>query len=247
MTVQDLIKTCNYGKTAQIWYEKSKNRKQITTIDTVENELLRFCRMLSGLTAEPSDDIMIAMLYWQDGEKVVGAELFSKREFNEKVQLSENRSFPAYRENDGKEILNGILEITKEWVPTGYGYEFTPWEDVLGAEVLPDNYSRIGKDEFLADILYEFSFNGMTRESQEKRRLELESSIEEAERLRKFPEKEKYLVSMDTLFKGIFQDDMRTEEVKKEEQRMMYLDSVRTREAWFFEMQKIVGIKKYGR
>lgn len=76
MTVQDLIKTCNYGKTAQIWYEKSKNRKQITTIDTVENELLRFCRMLSGLTAEPSDDIMIAMLYWQDGEKVVGAELF---------------------------------------------------------------------------------------------------------------------------------------------------------------------------
>ncbi len=141
-----------------------------------------------------------------------------------------------------------FLEKTFGWLPEAFAYEFSPWEEILGTQVLPKNFERIGKDEFLASALYEMSFNGMTREGQEERREELSDAIAEHEKIQNMPpeEREKHLFTLEDVMERLGYTDDRAEEERREERRQGLLDCVKTRCAWITEFQNIAkdeGVK----
>ena len=195
MTLQELLKEADYRETAK---EHLKNYEFLTTErygytqETCEAVLKKFADMLCSLTPKPSKDIMLAVPCFEDGKWSTEANLYIKEEFAEKF-----KEYNGKTEIDIKAIPSEeAIEITKaiyECMPQSYGYEFSEWEEILGAEVYPENYEKIGKEGFVSAVLFELSFNGMTRESQEERRKELDESIREAEEIKKLQEYTKSL------------------------------------------------------
>ena len=161
--------------------------------------------------------------------------------FAKSLQQFSKKSIPSWDEDADEHQLIEILEKTFGWLPEAFAYEFSPWEKILGAQVLPKNYERIGKDEFLASALYEMSFNGMTRERQDERRGELSDAIAEHEIIQNMPpeERKKHLFTLEDVMERLGYTDDRTEEERREERRQGLLDCVKTRCAWITEFQNI--------
>lgn len=249
MTIQELIKTCDYRKTAEDWMregwllsveeKKSEKRFEIAT-ERVQN----FCEMLCGLTPKPSEYVLLALpCIGFSREWVIEAELIKKVDFEKALELIKNKQFPVYSENDTEECLSEINKEVRTWLPIAYAYEFSEWEEILGAEVFPDNFERMGKDAFLSAVLYELSFNGMSREDHDEQRKKLDESIAETEAILKLPEEErdKYLKSWDQIkkelgFDGILESS--DEEIEEEESHIVF-DSLRSAEGWVSELKKL--------
>jgi hypothetical protein len=239
MTLQELIQKCDYVKIAEIWSGWIRPREKAQDINHIEGFVRDFCQTLSDVEARPSDDIILAMWVWQNGEIEVEAELFHKQDMEQKE--FENMEFPIYTESDGTEKLSSLLHNTHGWIPESYCYLYSPWEDVLGAEVVPENYNRIGQNAFVASVLWELSFNGITRAQQEAQRKKLEDALAEVAYLDKLPQEErkKHYISHEELMKEFGWEDLRTDEEIEEEHQKCLLDSVRTREAMLAEFKKI--------
>ena len=137
------------------------------------------------------------------------------------------------KEMTGEEI-EAFLEMVKQedfndsFLPSGYAFEFTEWEEILGWDVDQVNIDSVGVNRFLSYVLFEMSFNGFEEPSQEERRKELESRIEEYEEIKKLPveEQEKHFVSVNVedMFKELSEKygvelPKKTEEEKEKERR----------------------------
>ena len=122
-------------------------------------------------------------------------------------------------------------------LPQAVGYFFSPWEECLAAEVNEENLERIGIDPVVEAFLHELSFNGMTEESQEKRRNELDESIKDTDEILKLPkeEQDKHFHSIKDFFEELGIVDKRTEKEKEEAIRQMYVDSAKTSARWLRE------------
>lgn len=124
-----------------------------------------------------------------------------------------------------------------------YGYEFSPWEEWLGLQVDLESMKYFGLAECIADILSEMTFNGMTRESQEERREELEESANELQRILDMPEEEQknHLISWDEVRRELESEfdlqDNRTEEEKEQEKSEQNLRLHRDA-VWNFKMKQ---------
>ncbi len=201
----------------------------------------KFCKMLSGLTAEPSDVILLAMPVYEDGERSVDAAYYQKEELLGKLSEISKMETIAYSDADSSDRLSEILQETGEHMPMTYGFEFTPWEEVLGAEVYPENYEYIGRAEFVSAVLGEMTFNGFDRESQEERREKMEKACAEAEEIAKLPPEERKTryFSMDDIFTefGIEKD-----EKWEADKRLSLLDCVRTREERVRELKRMASV-----
>lgn len=166
------------------------------------------------------------------------ADYVKRKDFNAAVdEIRKAGTMPTINLNDAnKEEMESFLKKTDNFVPQGYGYEFTPWEKVLAAEIVPGAFSVLNdldetdcKNLFLYDLLWEMSFNGYTRECQEERMAELDKSIKEMEEIKKLPEEEqkKYYCDADDFFKKLYEEagleyHERTEE-EKEKERLGFL------------------------
>ena len=216
---------------------------EITKLEGITAEQIavtykKFCKMLSGLTAEPSDVILLAMPVYEDGGRSVDAAYYQKDELLENLPAISKMEPAAYSDTDSAERFSEILQETGEHIPMTYGFEFTPWEEVLGAEVYPENYEYIGRAEFVSAILAEMAFNGFDRESQEKRREKMEKACAEAKEIAKLPpeEQKSRFFSMDDIFAefGIEKD-----EKWEEDKRLALLDCVRAREEGVRELKRM--------
>lgn len=118
------------------------------------------------------------------------------------------RGWEAPGELAGLEDIGGLAEeeiqrLAQEVrLPDAYGFEFSPWGEVLGCEVDPDNVQEVGADTLCAGILQEMTFFGFDEETVEKKRQELTGSLREAEKIRKLPEEEqeKYYIPAEEVF-----------------------------------------------
>lgn len=214
MILQELLKTCtdqDFKRIVKIWNDK-----------TTKEQLKEFCEMLLTLTPNHSDDILIAIKYLEEGKAFVDANLYHKKEFMEKVAYITDKVIMPVGANANRKTIDEYLEVTQNLVPESYAYEFSEWEDILGAEVYEGNYFRFGRVNFLAAVFYELSFNGFTREEQNERRADLDKSIAEMEQITALPpeEQRKYMHTLDELEI----EDERTPEEKKEERRLMMLN-----------------------
>ena len=244
MTLQNLLSETTYEdflEIAKLWSEKQPEWEAPLKIEKAAVAIQSFCEMLTTLDAEPSNDVLVALRMYDDGEEQVSAELFRRAEFYEKVKGLAAKTPPTFSASDSRARLTKIYEEMQEWTPQAYGYEFSRWEEILGAEVYPENYNHVGKLAFIAAALYELSFNGFTREEQEKRREELDKSIREADEISALPEeeREKHYHTLEELQEKWGFEDTRMEQEKEEDYRKMMLDCVKTRMAWEEELQRM--------
>jgi hypothetical protein len=139
------------------------------------------------------------------------------------------------------EIKQYIHEIN-EGCPEGYAFEFSPWSEILGCKVSMGNVKRIGLQDCIYAVLHEMTFNGMTEESQNERRQELEASIKEAEEIDKLPleERQKYYHDVEEVWKELgLPEDTRSEEEKEEQDRKIVLYYALTTNAVISELWSV--------
>lgn len=79
--------------------------------------------------------------------------------------FGEDVEFYLFRKTD---ILEGRFER--------YGYEFTPFEEVLGYEVADTYLMKYYLNDFIVELLYEMTWTGMKQEHLEERVREIESA-----------------------------------------------------------------------
>ena len=154
--------------------------------------------------------------------------LFYKSEIEEnKDELAFLLNLPDLAKMTDKELRAANNKL--EWKLSGYGFEFTPWEELLGCQVSKKNMKEVGVPQFLSYVLSEMTFNGFYRESQEERRQELEERIDELEEMLKRPkeEQDKYFIPAKKVFKelydkhGIERPPKKTKKEKKERSRKL--------------------------
>ena len=191
MTLQELLRKTDSEFVAADW--KRYNLKKYDQKKFAE-KIKEFVDMLCGLTPEANaEDLFVAMKYLEDGRESIDADLVKKVDFEKIMDL-----IPSLQpvmdlvpedatEMEYRQIINDLDTIRI----TTYGYEFSPWEEILGIEVEMRTVAYYGVQSFLSEVLYELSFNGMTREQQEERRKNLDAAIAECEEIKNLPEEER--------------------------------------------------------
>lgn len=243
MIFQELLNTCDPRRIAEIWNNNRPQDEEALDVGAVANVVQKFCEMLRGLTPEQSEYALLALENYADGKGKVETEMVKSSELREKLAQIQNKKTPEISGESSNEQIKDFLTKTKDLLPQAFAYDYTPWEETLGVEVYPENYMHMGKDVFLASALYEMSFNGMTREKQEKQRKKLTDAIEEYKKIEKMPpeEREKHLYTWEDIMDEFDFKDDRSEEEKEAEERQNLLDSIKTRLAWITELQNMAG------
>jgi hypothetical protein len=127
-------------------------------------------------------------------------------------------------------------------LPETYGCEFTPWKEILGYEVNPENISAVGSVVFAATVLYKMTFLGFSEEAVDQERQKIhESLIAQAAILELSPEERKEQVySAKEMFERFGFRYERTEEEKEQRRRKRY------REVMANNLRTFHIIKEYG-
>lgn len=239
MTLQDLLRTLNAKDFLRIGelQEDEITKAEGITAEQIAGFFFEFCQKLSNFSVKPTDAVILALPLYEDGERSVDAACYHKEDLVEKLPVVSKMDTPTYSEADSQDKLSDILQETTE-LPTAYGFEFTPWEEVLDATVISENYEHVGRVEFAASALEEMTFNGFSRESQDERREELEKAAAEAEELAKLPpeERKSHYISAEEVFAefGVEKD-----ENWEEEKKLMLLDCVKMRDERIKELKRI--------
>lgn len=244
MLIQDILKKCNLKNIAENEYERVSEFPGVnTTPELVEEKLIEFIEKLKKYDAkDETPTIILGMRGVEEGKEYISAEMYLMREFAEKMKEIPDISteeIPTDEEFEtwDKDRLMKYTADTYAILPQAVGYFFSPWEECLAAEVNEGNLERIGIDPVVEAFLHELSFNGMTEESQEKRRNELDESIKDTDEILKLPkeEQDKHFHSIKDLFEELGIVDKRTEKEKEEAIRQMYVDSAKTSARWLRE------------
>jgi len=149
MILRDLVDKGDYDKiTRNFMHSLDRSEDEY---EKVYEKLKNFGQKLSNWPYNESDEIMIAENYHTVYAKdnTVTSSLYKKDEFMDFLKnLKEGMVFPDKEElinkTDG-ELEEICLSLNKELgKPDSYAYEFSLWEEILGAGVLIENINRTG-------------------------------------------------------------------------------------------------------
>ena len=249
MIVQEFLKQADIEKQVKLIMASQSSYEEPYDKDKVRENMTEFINMLLTLTPKVSDDyIMIYQKYYDtdiDDEikEYSIMELYKKDELQKSLDKIHGMENPVtyYNESMSKDDLKGLVQ-KYDFMPHGYGYEFNEWEETLGYEVYTKNLTEENIQEALYNILYEMTFNGMTRETQEERKNELDDSIKETEELLKLPEEEqkKHFKDAKELFE-LFDDVSITKKELNESERLLWYCSLKSC-LYLFDLLKDVNL-----
>ena len=249
MIVQEFLKQADIEKQVELIMASQPSYEEPYDKDKVRENMTEFINMLLTLTPKVSDDyIMIYQKYYDtdiDDEikEYSIMELYKKDELQKSLDKIHGMENPVtyYNESMSKDDLKGLVQ-KYDFMPHGYGYEFNEWEETLGYEVYTKNLTAENIQDALYNILYEMTFNGMTRETQEERKNELDDSIKETEELLKLPEEErkKHFKDAKELFE-LFDDVSITKKELNESERLLWYCSLKSC-LYLFDLLKGVNL-----
>lgn len=214
----DMDELIDYMEKNEISSELNKEEKLLTYTDFVnrlitktpvidENEILIGYYLKNSFFEENDNRLFLDVLLYKKDELAKGRD-----------KIEEWKNIPDESTLTKEEVYSICSNLPKD-APDGYAFDFSPWEEVLGAEVDIKNVEEVGKIPFISYMLEEMSFNGMWEDDQEERRNELFKRVEEVNEIMKLPkeEQEKHFttVKLDELFPDI--KDTRTPEEKEAE------------------------------
>jgi len=211
MILQDLFKTCNVNdiikSTELSHFDEDLTKYQLLSLYSFQ--VNKFCE----IKAEEDREGCVLLGAWytdwytdlteEGNEKHLDVAMYHRADIK--------KAMPVYKTicelPDDEEIPDDKIEqCTRELPrrrPSGYAFEFSEWSRVLGWEVDLGNVERCGEADFLAVVLNEMTFNGFLEESQEERREEMKTQVEEVDRIMQLPkeEREKHFVKAEDVFK----------------------------------------------
>ena len=124
----------------------------------------RFIKKLCYLEAEPNPEQNVLLCnycrdtYMEEGDGIyLDVSMYPRKDVEEKAALLQVYiNFPE--EDISDEEANRLWdECSDKLLPSGYAFEFSKWEEVLGWDVCLANIERIGVYKFLSAVLYEMS------------------------------------------------------------------------------------------
>lgn len=257
MTVRDLLKKANIEKQCEIVYQKefstNKRGRKLNKVKRRKMKKIRkvqtyFINMLLSLTPKKEDGIIVFEKYWDGLEdntntSYITPELYHKEDLEIYLKNIENKDIPTSICDEsllGEELKK--LRKTFDDFPQAYAFEFEEWETILGWDVYEGNLEELGLQECIYNILYEMSFNGITRKTHDERVSDLEESIKEAEEMMALPEEERNwkTFSIDDLRKE-FNIPEPTKEEQLESDRIAWACALKTAIWKFNNFKKMIG------
>lgn len=236
MKVLDLLKLADIEVQTDFFCRETGNKTKGRV--EVKELVTKFIDDLLHISPKRESCIIIFEKYWDDNEGKsvfdVYPECYYKEEIDEYLENIKGKPCPVneYNEDMDESSLKKLV-LKFDSFPVSYAFEFIEWETILGWEVYTGNIEELGLQKCIYSILYEMSFNGMTREEQEKRREELDESIKEFDEIKKLPQKEqeKCFITFEEM-KECWKKEFGWEEPSKkeieEEERRTWLNCLKT-------------------
>ncbi len=237
MIVKDLLSQCTTDEiVAEIIHLSRADENKREKIYFVHE---KFISQLKRMEPVIKDFIIFGVSRVEDGKKNQDICLYSKFELRKEFSR-----YSAWGNIKNMEVLSDeeIENLLQEqFFPSGFAFELSPWEEVLGYEVDEHSVSEFGAPCILANVIYEMTFFGFTKEQVDREREKLEESLAEAEKIDKLPleEREKYYIPAEKVFEELGYRDERTDEEKEEERKKW------RREILYNQLQKYLAVKRY--
>lgn len=212
MILKELLEECDCRKIAEIWESDKADYEPPVDLTEETKELEEFVANLKKLTANPEtiNKVLFASKVYDFFEKdyeYLDVTMYEVDDFNQAIEKSVGISLPDISDSLTSEELDEIIESMRINAPeSAYAFDLTDWEDVLGYQVILKNVEKYGKQAYLAAVLYELSFHGYSRQSQQEIKEELEESIED---IKEHPER---LVSIEEALGPDWNKDERPQE-----------------------------------
>ena len=194
-----------------------------------------FINNLKKKTPIDTGYVVLGITYMDEGKEYLDASLFEKCElqefFKQQNPIPELSSLGTLSLEEITQLLSGLR------VPQNYGFELSPWEEILGYEIDPQNVTKVGAAKLSAAVVYDMTFWGFTEEEVSAERKKLEDAAADIERVRTLPaeEQKKYLKTVNEIFQELKLEDDSTEAQKDQERlesaKEMLKNRLRTLEA----------------
>lgn len=121
-----------------------------------------FINNLKKKTPIDTGYVVLGITYMDEGKEYLDASLFEKCElqefFKQQNPIPELSSLGTLSLEEITQLLSGLR------VPENYGFELSPWEEILGYEVDPQNVTKVGAAKLSAAVIYDMTFWGFTEE-----------------------------------------------------------------------------------
>lgn len=173
------------------------------------SDIANFQKTLSAISADEKGKgyVMLAARLWDDETSSYTSSYYKKKDLEALIERAVSVDIPEEIEKNQpaeyyEKICDTWYEKANENQITSFGYEFSEWGEVLGTPVIMSNLRRVPYVEFVADILWEMSFCGYTREDQERVVHKLDKAMEESRKISELPEEErkKHTHTLDELY-----------------------------------------------
>lgn len=214
-TVKDMVDANFVTFIADEWQARIEDGDERVMGEDEKAEMYRnlysFVDTLQKTAPVHGDDnyVMVAVKFWQEGKFVTGSSLYRRRDLETLLKKAQEIEIPdMLPEEESAEYYEKIVDAwygTKpEEMISSFGYEFSPWGEILSVPVISSNVKRVGHYPFLADVLWEMSFCGWTEKERAEGIAELDKAIDESKKYKDMPEEEKqnHLHSLDDLYDG---------------------------------------------
>lgn len=193
--------------------------------DRAVERVTAFIQSLKGKALKGTNHLILGIQIVDDDEdngrrELLDACLFKKDDLVAKFDWDSPLSRVTTLENLTDEQIEELAQT--RILPDSYAYDLSPWAEILGYEVDPDNAFEVGPVPLAAAVLWEMTFFGFDEAHVDAEREELRRRAEELDEILKLPkeEQEKHLIPAEKIFAdmGLLE---RTEEEKQTVHRRM--------------------------
>lgn len=257
MNVQDVLGLADMEMIADICKEYLPEREaQRYNRERFIERMDEFVQMLRGLELKMDEEAYVFLnlpVMSEEGSRY-GAECAKKIGLEECLQrIADMKVIPDIDADHATlQELQEYLAATDGMVPMCYACEFSPWEELLAAEVNPQNYILGAVDDptyntqnFIFSLLWQMSFCGLTAEEHQAERAKLDRAIAEMEEIEKLPEEEqeKYVHDLDEDAFQIGLDSTEETETDAEQELRIYRERAITRKERIDVLRKLAELE----
>lgn len=223
MNVKDLIFSIPTAALADAYVAKQEIPPE--KHDRAVERMTAFLQSLKDKAPKDTNHLILGIQIVDDDEddgrrEFLDACLFKKDDLVAKFDWDSPLSRVTTLENLTDEQIEELAQT--RILPDSYAYDLSPWAEILGYEVDPDNAFEVGPVPLAVAVLWEMTFFGFDEAHVDAEREELRRRAEELDEILKLPkeEQEKHLIPAEKVFADMGLPE-RTEEEKQTVHRRM--------------------------
>lgn len=210
--------------------------------DRREQAIGRIVTWMEGLkTIQPveTDCLLLGIICVNKDKEFLEPRLYRKQDLREYTAAPSELDNLENIQNLDEEKLQRLASA--RLLPDSYGFNLSPWAEILGYEVDERNAQDVGGAALCAAVIWEMTFFGLDEQAVEAERKKLDEALRQAEEMQKLPEAEQdknYLTAEEVFANWGFPPQTEEEQQASHQQlcEEILTNCLRTRKA----------LKKYG-